>query len=143
MQKLVPACESAHACGFVAGRRRHVYVTPKSYMSFLDGFRALYTSKLTETRELAGAINNGLDKMNGAKVDVNRMKVSMPVHILPKKLRGRTILCGILAGHASDEHKQLEMTVCGFAVGGRLDCLSEIHSLLLVCPAEVYLQGLA
>ena len=52
-------------------------MTPKSYMSFLDGFRTLYTSKLTETRELAGAINNGLDKMNGAKVDVNRMKVGV------------------------------------------------------------------
>ncbi len=51
-------------------------MTPKSYMSFLDGFCTLYTSKLTETRELAGAINNGLDKMNGAKVDVNRMKAS-------------------------------------------------------------------
>lgn len=56
-------------------------MTPKSYMSFLEGFRSLYTSKLTETRKLAGAINNGLDKMNGAKVDVNRMKVSMPVHL--------------------------------------------------------------
>ena len=55
--------------------RRHVYVTPKSYMSFLDGFRSLYSSKLAETRELAGAINNGLQKMNGAKIDVNRMKV--------------------------------------------------------------------
>ena len=52
-------------------------MTPKSYMSFLDGFRTLYTSKLTETRELAWAINNGLDKMNGAKVDVNRMKVGV------------------------------------------------------------------
>ncbi|CAL8466541.1 g6077 [Coccomyxa elongata] len=59
--------------------RRHVYVTPKSYMSFLEGFRSLYTSKLTETRELAGAINNGLDKMNGAKVDVNRMKDELAI----------------------------------------------------------------
>lgn len=44
-------------------------------MSFLDGFRTLYASKLAETRELAGSINNGLQKMDGAKVDVNRMKV--------------------------------------------------------------------
>ena len=50
-------------------------MTPKSYMSFLDGFRTLYASKLAETRELAGSINNGLQKMDGAKVDVNRMKV--------------------------------------------------------------------
>lgn len=50
-------------------------MTPKSYMSFLDGFRSLYSTKLAETRELAGAINNGLQKMDGAKIDVNRMKV--------------------------------------------------------------------
>lgn len=52
-----------------------MYVTPKSYMSFLEGFRSLYSAKLGECRELAGAINNGLQKMNEAKVDVNRMKV--------------------------------------------------------------------
>ena len=55
--------------------RRNVYVTPKSYMSFLEGYRGLYSKKLAETRALAGAINAGLQKMAEAKVDVNRMKV--------------------------------------------------------------------
>jgi hypothetical protein len=55
--------------------RRAVYVTPKSYMCFLEGYRGLYTRKLGETRALAGAINAGLQKMAEAKVDVNRMKV--------------------------------------------------------------------
>ena len=55
--------------------RRNVYVTPKSYLSFLDGFRKLYSEKLAETRELASSINVGLQKMNDAKVDVKRMKV--------------------------------------------------------------------
>ena len=55
--------------------RRNVYVTPKSYLSFLDGYRKLYSEKLAETRELASSINVGLQKMNDAKVDVACMKV--------------------------------------------------------------------
>ena len=55
--------------------RRNVYVTPKSYLSFLDGYRKLYSEKLAETRELASSINVGLQKMNDAKIDVKRMKV--------------------------------------------------------------------
>lgn len=55
--------------------RRHVYVTPKSYLSFIAGYRDLYNKKLAHTHELAAAINSGLNKMNEAKVDVNRMKV--------------------------------------------------------------------
>lgn len=54
--------------------RRHVYVTPRSYLAFLSGFRKLYACKLGATRELASSINSGLAKMNEAKVDVNRMK---------------------------------------------------------------------
>jgi dynein heavy chain len=55
--------------------RRHVHVTPKSYMSFLNSYRRLYAAKLAEAHELAAQINNGLQKMSDAKVDVNRMKV--------------------------------------------------------------------
>ena len=54
--------------------RRHVYVTPKSYLSFLAGYQALYTAKLEHTRKLAAAINSGLQKMNDAKRDVHLMK---------------------------------------------------------------------
>ena len=55
--------------------RRYIYVTPKSYISFLEGYCKLYTEKLIETRELAGSITSGLQKMNDAKEDVNRLKV--------------------------------------------------------------------
>lgn len=55
--------------------RRNVYVTPKSYLSFLEVYQAVYAKKLTQTRAMAAAINSGLQKMNDAKLDVNRMKV--------------------------------------------------------------------
>ncbi len=54
--------------------RRHVYVTPRSYLAFLATYRELYTRKLDATRLLASSINSGLAKMNEAKVDVGRMK---------------------------------------------------------------------
>ena len=40
--------------------RRHVYVTPKSYLSFLEVYQSVYTKKLTETRAMAAAVNSGL-----------------------------------------------------------------------------------
>ena len=57
--------------------RRHVYVTPKSYLSFIAGYKSLYEKKLVYVRELATSINSGLAKMGEAKVDVNKMKVSL------------------------------------------------------------------
>jgi dynein heavy chain, axonemal len=39
--------------------RRHVYVTPKSYLSFINGYKDLYSKKWAYTQELAASINNG------------------------------------------------------------------------------------
>jgi len=59
--------------------RRHVYVTPKSYLSFVNGFKELYTTKWGEVRKLSEAINAGLDKMKGAKKDVDKLKDELKV----------------------------------------------------------------
>ena len=78
--------------------RRHVYVTPRSYLAFLSGFRELYSRKLGATRELASSINSGLAKLNEAKVDVNRMKArahGMHMHALqPCWTIGQTLAKG-------------------------------------------------
>ncbi|GBG77441.1 hypothetical protein CBR_g23890 [Chara braunii] len=57
--------------------RRHVYVTPKSYLSFINGFKSLYSKKYSEIKELSDKIVNGLGKLNQAKTDVRRMKVEL------------------------------------------------------------------
>ena len=54
--------------------RRHVYVTPKSYLSFIAGYRSLYEAKLGEVRMLADKINRGLAKLFEAQVDVKDMQ---------------------------------------------------------------------
>lgn len=57
--------------------RRRVYVTPKSYLSFIAGYKALYTQKLDEVQGLADKIKNGLSKLLQAKADVNEMKIDL------------------------------------------------------------------
>jgi dynein heavy chain len=57
--------------------RRYVYVTPKSYLSFIDGYRGLYKRKLDEVRILADKINSGLAKLFEAKTDVKNMQVEL------------------------------------------------------------------
>uniref|UniRef100_A0A061RL16 Flagellar outer dynein arm heavy chain gamma n=1 Tax=Tetraselmis sp. GSL018 TaxID=582737 RepID=A0A061RL16_9CHLO len=59
--------------------RRRVYVTPKSYLSFIDGYKRLYNQKWAFVQELAKSINQGLAKMNEAKDDVNKMKAELAV----------------------------------------------------------------
>ncbi|KAJ9508838.1 hypothetical protein QJQ45_028152, partial [Haematococcus lacustris] len=59
--------------------RRHVYVTPKSYLAFIQGYKELYSKKWAYTQELAVSIRGGLEKMYEAKNDVNKMKAELAV----------------------------------------------------------------
>eukprot|EP00879_Flechtneria_rotunda_P026528 GHRR01028292.1.p1 GENE.GHRR01028292.1~~GHRR01028292.1.p1 ORF type:complete len:1302 (+),score=429.83 GHRR01028292.1:91-3906(+) len=59
--------------------RRHVYVTPKSYLSFIQGYKELYSRKWAYTQELAVSIQAGLQKMVEAKEDVNKMKAELAI----------------------------------------------------------------
>eukprot|EP00798_Chlamydomonas_sp_ICE-L_P031303 gene31303-6451_t len=59
--------------------RRHVYVTPKSYLAFIQGYKDLYQKKWSTTQELAVSIEAGLQKMLEAKADVNKMKGELAV----------------------------------------------------------------
>ena len=57
--------------------RRNVYVTPKSYLSFISGYRKLYADKLAEVKTLADKINSGLTKLFDAKADVKTMQIDL------------------------------------------------------------------
>ncbi|CAG9462434.1 unnamed protein product [Pedinophyceae sp. YPF-701] len=59
--------------------RRHVYVTPKSYLAFINGYQDLYSRKRNFVQGLADQINGGLAKMNEAKEDVNKLKAELVV----------------------------------------------------------------
>eukprot|EP00698_Gefionella_okellyi_P008566 TRINITY_DN2129_c0_g2_i1.p1 TRINITY_DN2129_c0_g2~~TRINITY_DN2129_c0_g2_i1.p1 ORF type:complete len:4490 (+),score=1324.74 TRINITY_DN2129_c0_g2_i1:457-13926(+) len=57
--------------------RRNVYVTPKSYLSFIESFKNIYTKKRLAVKELADRVNTGLTKLLEASGDVAKMKVEL------------------------------------------------------------------
>eukprot|EP00698_Gefionella_okellyi_P008565 TRINITY_DN2129_c0_g1_i1.p1 TRINITY_DN2129_c0_g1~~TRINITY_DN2129_c0_g1_i1.p1 ORF type:complete len:4495 (+),score=1467.97 TRINITY_DN2129_c0_g1_i1:46-13530(+) len=57
--------------------RRAVYVTPKSYLSFIEAFKKIYSEKRTSLKELADRVGTGLKKLLEASTGVDRMKVEL------------------------------------------------------------------
>lgn len=55
--------------------RRYVYVTPKSYLSFIQAYHELYQSKYKAIDKEEQNINRGLFKLAEATTDVEAMKV--------------------------------------------------------------------
>eukprot|EP00937_MAST-01D_sp_MAST-1D-sp2_P000194 g194.t1 len=67
---VVKTCEEYQAkCG------KHIFQTPKSYLSFLELYRNTYTAKLEEIREKEHRVNMGLNKLIEGAADVEKMKV--------------------------------------------------------------------
>lgn len=57
--------------------RRAAHVTPKSFISALEGFQQLYSSKLANLRNTMTRLDAGLNKMNSAKDDVGKMRIEL------------------------------------------------------------------
>ena len=55
--------------------RRNVYQTPKSFLSFLADFKAMYSIKLAELKKKADNVALGLDKLEQGAKDVAAMKI--------------------------------------------------------------------
>ena len=57
--------------------RRSTYVTPKSYLSFIDSYKKIYAKKHTEIRQMADRVKTGLSKLMQAAEDIAVMKVEL------------------------------------------------------------------
>jgi len=57
--------------------RKHVYVTPKSYLSFIDLYKNVYAKKYEELDVEAGNIIKGLEKLNEAAEGVEELKIDL------------------------------------------------------------------
>merc|ERR1719409_1602930 len=57
--------------------RRYVYVTPKSYLCFIEFYQKLYVVKYQEVNVQEKSVNMGLQKLKEASTDVENMKVEL------------------------------------------------------------------
>ena len=60
---------------YYSSMRRQVYQTPKSYLSFIAAYKAMYRDKLAALKEKESRVNLGLDKLIQGAQDVEAMKV--------------------------------------------------------------------
>ncbi|CAF4974001.1 unnamed protein product, partial [Rotaria socialis] len=64
----------AEACVDYFNRfRRQTHVTPKSYLSFLAGYKSIYTDKRKDIGKLAERMNTGLKKLISAAEEVREL----------------------------------------------------------------------
>ena len=64
--------------------RRYVYVTPKSYLSFISAYSDLYLTKYKAVDTEEFEIGKGLDKLASATLQIEQMSVSLKKEIEPK-----------------------------------------------------------
>ena len=57
--------------------RRYVYVTPKSYLSFISSYKGVYKTKVSELEDQEKRVALGLKKLKGAEEDVKEMQVKL------------------------------------------------------------------
>jgi len=60
---------------YFARMRRYVYVTPKSYLSFINSYKDVYKVKFDEIELQASSVKIGLTKLQEAGDDVEKMKI--------------------------------------------------------------------
>lgn len=59
--------------------RRQAHVTPKSYLSFISGYKTIYDSKRQEIGQLAERMNTGLMKLIEATDAVNELSRELAI----------------------------------------------------------------
>jgi len=62
---------------YVARMRKHVYVTPKSFLCLIDFYKALYQVKYEDINVQERSVNNGLLKLKEASEFVGKLKVQL------------------------------------------------------------------
>ncbi|KAL8430800.1 hypothetical protein ACSSS7_005704 [Eimeria intestinalis] len=108
--------------------RRHVYVTPKSYLSFINFYKKVYTEKFDEVNNLERSVNVGLQKLNQAAQDIKQMKVQLKAE--EKKLQESEVQTNQLLAQVQSESAKAEKKSQGVSTAHRVVALVELgHGL--------------
>merc|ERR1719160_1164523 len=62
---------------YLSRMRKYVYVTPKSYLCFIDAYKGLYRVKYEDVNVQEQSVKLGLEKLDQAAVQVDEMKVHL------------------------------------------------------------------
>lgn len=54
--------------------RRQSFVTPKSFLSFLDGYKSIYAQRQADINVMAVQMNVGLEKLREASISVDELR---------------------------------------------------------------------
>ena len=114
---VVETCER-----YYAGSRRHVYQTPKSFLSFIGKYRTLYTAKLADAVRKESNVNRGLEKLIQGAADVEAMKIVLAAEQI-KLARAtedtNTLLASLTVRQAEAERESSKVAVI------KADCEAE------------------
>ncbi|XP_047526251.1 dynein axonemal heavy chain 8 [Pieris napi] len=94
--------------------RRQTHVTPKSYLSFLEGYKVLYKEKHENIAEMARRMTTGLDKLVEAAASVDELKQELEVKELEIKeatAAAEEVLAAVAESQAAAEVVKAEVLV--------------------------------
>ncbi len=129
----VHAMVSASTHEFFERYRRHVYVTPKSYLSFIQAYRQVYVTKVNRVEELANSIKEGLAKIEQAREDVGLMKEELKVkeaNLVVAQEKSSELLQEITTSTAKAEKKKGEVQQVADQLKGEKDIIAEDKRLV-------------
>ena len=102
--------------------RRHVYVTPKSYLSFIGAYSELYNTKYKGIDSEESNVVTGLAKLQEAAADVETLKVDLAAKAV--KLKAATEDTDKLLKVLDVENKKADKKA------------SEVNAVTVACTAK-------
>ncbi|XP_028156116.1 dynein heavy chain 8, axonemal [Ostrinia furnacalis] len=92
--------------------RRQTHVTPKSYLSFLEGYKVLYKEKHVNIAEMARRMTTGLDKLVEAAASVDILKKELElkdIEIKEATAKAEEVLAAVAESQAAAEVVKTEV----------------------------------
>ncbi|NWR97434.1 DYH5 protein, partial [Motacilla alba] len=95
--------------------RRRTFVTPKSYLSFIGGYKAIYKEKFVSLGSLSERMRTGLAKLMEAEVSVNQLSKELVMKekdlAIASKKADEVLLEVAMKAHAAEKVKMQVQTV--------------------------------